>query len=125
MVDSRSVARSFRLRAARALALFVATLFVTLLSPLVHGQAYERLCSARGDHFIAVDDAGVPMDASNAASHGAHCPLCLPAGAPPTAFLWTPSADRPDATPHARAESAHIAALVGSPFPPRAPPLVS
>ena len=100
-------------------------LFVTLASPLVQAQAYERLCSARGDHFIAVDEQGMPVDESSDRSHGAHCPLCLPAGAPPGAFLWTPSADRPNVTPQARAESAHVAALVGAPFPPRAPPVVS
>lgn len=107
------------------LALFVAAVFVTLLAPLAHSQGYERLCSARGDHYIAVDDHGMPLDESSDRTKGAHCPLCLPAAAPPAAFLWTPSPDRPVVTPHARAESAHIAALVGAPFPPRAPPLFS
>lgn len=98
-------------------------MLVTLLAPWVHPASYERLCSAAGHRYVQVDDHGIAMQGDDA--QAAHCPMCLPTGAPPSTIAFAPDAIAPVATPTMRMHDAHIAALVGAPFPPRAPPAVS
>ncbi len=113
--------KSLRSRGVIALAAFVAAVVVTLLAPFVHPVADALVCSAQG--IKVVEQGGLPSPAHD---HAAHCPLCMPAGAPPpTAFATDiPSLPTPSfvavAMPVARRTTP-----VGAPLPPRGPPLVS
>jgi hypothetical protein len=111
-----------RRRARFALASFVAAVLVTLLAPLVHPLAYELVCSAQGSKMIVQGDA---VDHHDAGDHAAHCPLCMPAGAPPVAFHWDSTSVQPLAHVQQSIPAARLASLVGAPLPARGPPLAS
>lgn len=109
-----------------ALASFVAAVCLTLFAPFVHPVVYERICTAGGNKFVASDS--VTGDADRHSSHGdhaAHCPLCMPAGAPPVAVALEATPVQPLAYARRGIPSARLASLVGAPLPARGPPLFS
>lgn len=115
--------RTSSMLARLVLAWFVLTLGVAVASPLVHPKAMEIVCSAGGSvKLVAVDGSG---ESDQGAGHTLDCSLCLPASLPAPLF------SHPVAMPqlHANARhpfaSAHIAALLGAPLPPRGPPALS
>jgi hypothetical protein len=118
-----------RLHAVRVLAIFVATLCVTLLAPFVASAGYAEVCSAQGVRLVAVDGAPAEVHATHpgdpTSDSTAHCPLCMPAAAPPSAIAW----DFTPVQPHAHAlraiPAARLAGLVGAPLPARGPPTLS
>lgn len=70
-------------RASRWLVLwFLAALGFATVAPLVQAQPMVLVCSASGNHWVAVDT-GEPADAAQDAA-GLHCPFCLPVAGPIT-----------------------------------------
>ena len=93
---------------------------VTIVAPLLHPVSYEEVCSASGvKHLVAVDD-GIPVH--DAHDHAAHCPLCMPAGAPPSFFVLHIEPSQPLAHVRQSIPAARLASLVGAPLPARGPP---
>ena len=135
--NRRVIAIRFRRRATVVLAAFVAALVVMVLAPFVHPVAYELVCSATGNKRVAVvdhtgaqhgmgehdgaDDGGAPSHDD----HGAHCPLCMPAGAPPALAVIGAEPVQPLAHVLQSIPAARLASLVGAPLPARGPPLAS
>jgi hypothetical protein len=116
-----------RRRARLALAAFLATVCVTLLAPFVHPLSYDLVCSAEGNKVI-VHDGSSATDVSHDSSlgdHSAHCPLCMPAGVPPTAVAWDFTPVQPLAHVQQTIPAARLASLVGAPLPARGPPLAA
>jgi len=101
-----------------ALAIFIATVGVTLFAPLFHPVVYDEVCSADGRHYFVADDASH----SSHDDHAAHCPLCMPAGAPPAAIVFAFEAVQPLAHVRQSIPAARLASLVGAPLPARGPP---
>ena len=113
--------------AARVLASFVAAIAVALLAPFVHPVAFALVCSAQGSKLIVQGDVDADHGAgpSSGDDHAAHCPLCMPMGAPPSTIV-------PDFTPpqvlafvQQSIPAARLASLVGAPLPARGPPVLS
>ncbi len=103
------------------LSAFVAALLVTIAAPFVHPVALDLVCSTQGAKLVA-HEGGVPQGAD----HAAHCPLCLPGGAPPAvAFEWDAGRVPPLAPVRRSIPAARLASLIGAPLPPRGPPAVS
>lgn len=107
-----------------ALAWFVLTLGVASAAPLLHPVTMTMVCSESGTRMVMVDADGAPA-ASHGAGHTLDCPMCLPAAIAPG--FATPALPAPAPQPCAAHPfvSAHIAALVGAPLPPRGPPRLS
>lgn len=102
------------------LAWFVASMGVSVASPLVHPQSIEIICSGSGaiKWMVQTDDGAVEMGAS-----AMDCPLCSQAnGAPPPA----PALAVPPPCPLAHAvqpvQAARLAAATAAPLPARGPP---
>jgi hypothetical protein len=114
-------------RARFALAAFVAVICVTTLSPFMHLASGEMVCSVQGTKVIVQSDVHTLGDRGHDTSddHAAHCPLCMPAGAPPTLIVWNASPVQPLDHALQTIPAALLASLVGAPFPARGPPLVS
>ncbi|ALK89934.1 DUF2946 family protein [Limnohabitans sp. 63ED37-2] len=100
-------------------ALFVG---VAVASPLVNPEGVQLVCTTAGSvKLIQLDADGEEAQSSH---HGLHCPLCLPAAAPPVASVSAPvhvglsHALRP-------LEQARLASLIGLPWQARAPPSLS
>ena len=112
-----------RRRATFALVAFVATTLVALLAPMVHRDGFEQVCSAQGVRLVATG--GASDHGSSQVDPGMHCPLCMPAGAPPAeqAFDFTPV--QVHSQPRIDVRGGRIASLVGAPLPARGPPSVS
>jgi hypothetical protein len=73
--------RTVRFLARFVLAWFALYLGAAVAAPLVAPGGYAVVCSADGiARLVQVDDSGVPGDARHATLH---CPLCVPASAPP------------------------------------------
>jgi hypothetical protein len=110
---ARSVARFM-------LAWFALYLGATVASPLLTSGGYAVVCSADGiARLVQTDDAGNPDEARASL----HCPLCVPAGAPPppaAAFAATPL--QPLAYVLPAAPAAWPAAFTVAPPPARGPP---
>ena len=106
------------------LAWFVLTLGVANAAPLLHPVTLTIVCSESGARMVMVDDDGAPA-AAHGSGHTLDCPMCLPAALPPgfAAQAFAPAPAQACAI-HPFA-SAHIAALVGAPLPPRGPPRLS
>ena len=118
--------RAVRRHALRVLALFIAMIVVTGMAPWVEARAGDRPCTMDGDDAMDADEAHHAEGHSHTPEdHAAHCPLCMPAAAPPAPFSLNVDPDRPVVTLATRRYSARIAAVVGAPFPPRAPPVHS
>ncbi len=102
------------------LAWFALTLGVAVASPVVHPGSMQLICSDSGMvKLVAIDDDGQPASASH---QTLDCSLCLGTAPPPRPADSTVPQVQPLAhalKPHV---AAHIAALVGAPFPPRGPP---
>lgn len=108
-----------------------------VLAPFVHPVAYELVCSAAGNKLVAVaDHAGVEhglgehdgVDGGGTSSHddhAAHCPLCMPAGAPPAMHVLVAEPVQPLAHVLQSIPAARLASLVGAPLPARGPPPAS
>lgn len=117
----------FRRRATVVLAAFIAAVAVMVLAPFVHPVAYQLVCSANGNKLIAmaghvaVDDAG----SSSHEDRAAHCPLCMPAGVPPSVVACDASPVWPLAHVRRPIPAARLASLGGAPLPARGPPLAS
>jgi len=112
-------------RTARTVARFVLAWFALYLgaavaAPLLTPGGYAVICSADGiARVVQTDDAGEPDEARASL----HCPLCMPAGAPPppaAALVATPLQPLVYALPSA--PSASPAALTAAPPPARGPP---
>ena len=116
-------ARTF-LIARLALALFVLTQAMAVAAPLAEQPTGQLVCTATGGfQWIVIDPDGAPQPQS---AHGMHCPLCTPAGAPPSAHLFVAL---PQAVPEswllfARLDAETISAP-RAPLPARGPPLHS
>lgn len=117
---------TFRRRARFVLASFITAVVVTLLAPLVHPVAYALVCSVTGTKLIATADHAVVDDGTSSHDdHTAHCPLCMPAGAPPSFVAWELTTVQPLAHVQQSIPAARLASLVGAPLPARGPPLAS
>lgn len=104
-----------------ALAWFVLALGVAVASPIVQQNTAMLICAEGGNKVIFLDADGNQVDA---ASHsGLDCPLCLPAALPPALTTLKLPVAPPAACSRHPFVSAHIAALLGAPFPARGPPL--
>lgn len=107
-----------------ALAWFVLTLGVASAAPLLHPVTMTMVCAESGTRMVMVDADGAPA-AAHGRGHTLDCPMCLPAAIPPgfsAQEFALPQAQACAIHPFA---SAHIAALVGAPLPPRGPPRLS
>lgn len=83
----------WRLARLWVLAWFVASIGVSIASPLVHPQSLEVICSGSGaiKWLVQTDDGVVEMGAT-----GMDCPLCaLANGAPPPSPAPPPTAHQP------------------------------
>ena len=112
--------RASTLLARLVLAWFALSLGVAVASPLVQPRALELVCTAgAGMQLVVLDGEGLPVAASHAALD---CPACLGTTLPPPSPAW----DLPAVAPAPLAQhpflTAHVAALVGAPLPPRGPP---
>lgn len=114
------VLRASQLLARLVLAWFALTLGVAALSPMVHPQALELICTSGVTAKLVVR--GSEGDTAPVGHQTLDCSACFVATLPP----WPVAATLPPAQPLARAlqpmVAAHIAALVGAPLPPRGPP---
>lgn len=102
------------------LAWFVASIGVSVASPLIHPQAIEVICSGAGaiKWMVQTDDGAVEMGSTNM-----DCPLCAPAtGAPPAPAAWAPPPPHPLAHAVQPVQAARIAAATAAPLPARGPP---
>ena len=115
-----SSARTARTVARVMLAWFALYLGAAVASPLLTPGGYAIICSADGiPRLVQTDDAGAPGEARTTL----HCPLCVPAGAPPSpsvALAATPLQPLAYALPPVPA--AWPAALTAPPPPARGPP---
>ena len=104
------------------LAWFVASIGVSIASPLVHPQSLEVICSGSGaiKWLVQTDDGAVEMGAT-----GMDCPLCAQAnGAPPPSPAHPPLPTSPLAHAVQPVPAARIAAATAAPLPARGPPLL-
>ena len=104
------------------LAWFALYLGAAVAAPLVAPGGFAVVCSADGiARPVQVDDAGIPGDARHASLH---CPLCVPASAPPPA-LATEAATPPQPLAHALPPSPPTAPSTSAAAPPpaRGPPV--
>ncbi len=119
MQHLRSSVRLARL----VLAWFVLTLGVAIASPIVNPQSMELVCTdGRAMKLVVFGTDGKEV---GAAHKTLECPACLAVTLPtPVVQL---SFEPPHPLTHALLPipSAHIAALVGAPLPPRGPPLLT
>ena len=101
------------------LAWFVASIGVSVASPLVHPQSLEVICSGSGaiKWLVQTDDGAVEMGAT-----GMDCPLCATPGAPPPAPAASILPRHSLAHAVQPVEAAHIAAATAAPLPARGPP---
>ena len=70
------------------LAWFVASIGVSVASPLIHPQSIEVICSGAGTikWMVQTEGGAVEMGSTNM-----DCPLCAPStGAPPAPAAWAP-----------------------------------
>jgi hypothetical protein len=114
--------RTARFLARLVLAWFALYLGAAVAAPLVAPGGYAVVCSADGiARLVQVDDAGVPGDAQHA---GLHCPLCVPASAPPPlGELLAAPLPLPIACVLPRATNEWPPAPAAAPPPARGPPL--
>lgn len=113
------------LLARSALALFVLMQLVSVAAPLVQPPHGEPICTADGA-IEWVDEGHGEQPAPAHLSHGIHCPLCVPAGGPPsTHLLLAPTQPPPEAWRHFERTDARVAFNVRAPLPPRGPPAFS
>ncbi|MBO0941819.1 DUF2946 family protein [Acidovorax temperans] len=102
------------------LAWFVASIGVSVASPLIHPQSIEVICSGTGaiKWMVQTDDGAVEMGSTHM-----DCPLCAPAtGAPPAPAAWAPPSPHPLAHAVQPVQAARIAAATAAPLPARGPP---
>lgn len=103
------------------LAWFVLSLGVALAAPLVSPQSMEMVCSASGSKLVVHTDQGaVEMNAAQM-----HCPMCLPAGAPPPMAMPALGALRLPSFALPAAPAHHVSQHVALPWQARAPPHLS
>lgn len=102
------------------LAWFVCALLMAGLSPIVHPQALQIVCSADGGLKLLTLEEGGQADLTS--NHTLDCALCLPAMVPPPPPVIVMAEVQPLAHALRPAVQAHIAALTGAPLPPRGPP---
>lgn len=107
-----------------ALAWFVLTLGVATAAPLLHPVTMTAVCSESGTRMVMVDADGAPVSA-HGSGHTLDCPMCLPAAIPPGFSAGEVPVLQPQACAVHPFVSAHVAALVGAPLPPRGPPAFS
>lgn len=104
------------------LACFVAAVGVATAAPLVHPKAMELVCTAGGSIQWVMADGDADGEVPAMGLHTLDCALCLPAALPATPVLPPVSAPPPPLQAVHPFVSAHIAALLGAPLPPRGPP---
>ena len=114
--------RTSSMLARLVLAWFVVTLGVAVASPMVHPQAMQLVCSDGGSVKLVVmgDD-----EAGQGVHHTLDCPQCLAVSLPAPPATLRVLAPQPMAHALHPFVTAHIAALLGAPLPPRAPPAIS
>ena len=110
-----------RFLARLALAWFALYLGAAVAAPLVAPGVYAVICSADGAaRLVHVDDADLPGDTQRATLH---CPLCVPAGAPPKPCGNVAAEPlQPSASAWPRATTARPSAATAAPPPARGPP---
>lgn len=114
--------RHFQTLSRLVLCWFVLSLGVAVASPIVEPQDILLVCSGSGAMKVLVKAAD--GSATEVASSGMDCPLCVSVCAPPpVARLDVPLA-QPLAYALQSIAAAHIAARTAAPLPPRGPPLL-
>ncbi|MBV2163950.1 MAG: DUF2946 domain-containing protein [Comamonas sp.] len=102
------------------LAWFVLMLGVAVVSSIVHPRAMAVVCTDSGSmQVVVLDEDGQAVSGTH---HTLDCPLCLAITAPPVHASWHFEQPQPLGLALHPIVSARIAALVGTPFPPRGPP---
>lgn len=121
-VYNPAVIRATRLRrlARFAVATFIAMVCVTVIAPWLHPMVYEEVCSADGTKQVLAAGDSAPSHEMH--DHGAHCPLCMPAGVPPSIVFASFEPAQPLAHVRQSVPAARLAGLVGAPLPARGPP---
>lgn len=101
----------------------VLTMGVSVLSPWMHPQAMELVCSRAGVIKLIVknDDGSAKM----VGGHTLDCPLCIPMAAPPPVAVQIALPAHPLAYGAQWVAIAHVAARMGPPLPARGPPVHS
>ena len=102
------------------LAWFALYLGAAVASPLLTSGGYAVICSADGIvRLVQTDDAGEPGEARASL----HCPLCVPAGAPPPPAIGLAATPLPPLAYTLRpAPAAWPAVCTAAPPPARGPP---
>lgn len=98
---------------------FVLTFGMAVASPLIAPTTVVVICSHEGAQTILVDADG---KAVTSASHTLHCPLCLPATAPPPEVSISVPAPSAVSVVQSCCINAYIPIPVGAPLPARGPP---
>lgn len=98
---------------------FVLTFGMAVASPLIAPATVVMVCSHEGTRAIMVDADG---KAVTPASDTVHCPLCLPATAPPPVFAMPVPAPGVALPVLSCCTTGHLPAAVGAPLPARGPP---
>lgn len=102
------------------LAWFVLAMGVAVLSPVLHPQAMELVCSDAGRmKLVAV---GTDGDAAPAGHHTLDCAACLAVLPPPQASRTALPQTLPASLADARFATAAVGVPAGAPLPPRGPP---
>ena len=123
MVDNRGMQylRHFTLLSRLVLAWFVLSLGVAVASPLVIPKDVHQLCLSATGGTQTVDADGENSGNTHLGS-GMHCPLCVPAGAPPPPVIGVEFALQPLSYALQGIPSAHVAARTAAPLSARGPP---
>lgn len=109
-----------------ALALFVLMQLAAVAAPLVQPPHGEPVCTADGAVEWVDEGHGGEHSGSSHLSHGIHCPLCVPAGGPPSVYsLLTLTQPAPEHRRGFERIDARVAFSVRAPLPPRGPPAFS
>ena len=121
MIANMNMPRTFYAMRLWVLAWFMASLGVAIAAPIVHPQPIQLICSSTGTIMLVMQSDDGTM--KKMGSSGMDCPLCSPAGAPPTPDTHG-SLIAPPPLAHALqpVEAAHIAAATAAPLPARGPP---
>lgn len=107
------------------LAWFVLALGVAVLSPLVHPQATELVCSDGGRLKLVAMDADADGGGAALAHAALDCAACLGVSPAPDAQRPLPLHRVPAERPTMGAGSAVVATPAGGPLPPRGPPALA
>lgn len=117
--------RFFGLNLARlVLVWFVLSVGVAVAAPLLYPKAMDIVCTGSGAAKLVIKSAD-GTTGTQALDVGMDCPMCAPAGAPPTSVCG--ATPQPSPLSHALRpiEQAVLAAIAAAPPPARGPPPIS